>query len=131
MIKRLCDQICPEAKKIVLVQDNLNTHTAGSLYRAFGPEEAFRLAQKLEIHYTPVHGSWLNMAEIAIRVLCQQCLGDRRFPDRQVLAREVALWREQNQRQPMKTDWRFTAADARIKLKRLYPQIQSQENSTN
>jgi hypothetical protein len=123
VLKSVCDDMYPDAEKIVLVQDNLNTHSIGSLYRAFEPEEASRLVDRLEIHYTPTHGSWLNMAEIAIRLLCDQCLSGQRFPSIETLRREVAAWQELNDRDPMKTDWRFTTADARIKLKRLYPKI--------
>jgi len=123
VIKHLCDTMYPSAEKIVLVQDNLNTHAVGSLYQAFEPEEARRLAQRLEIHYTPKHGSWLNMAEIALRLLGSQCLS-RRFPDREELKKQVAAWQARNDAAPMTTDWRFTTPDARIKLKRLYPKIE-------
>lgn len=123
VVKHLCDTMYPGAEKIVLVQDNLNTHTIGSLYEAFAPEEARRLAERLEIHYTPKHGSWLNMAEIALRLLCRQCLGQR-FPSREKLRAAVADWQKQNEANPMKTHWRFTTKDARIKLERLYPKIQ-------
>jgi hypothetical protein len=123
MIRHLCDEMYPEAEKIVLVQDNLNTHSIASLYKAFEPEQARRLARRLEIHYTPAHGSWLNMAEIAIGVLSRQCLGEQRFPDHETLAGQVNAWNRFNRRNPMKADWRFTAQDARIKLKRLYPKI--------
>jgi hypothetical protein len=119
-IKDLVDVHYPEAEKIVLVMDNLNTHTPASLYEAFEPKEAKRLAEKLEIHYTPKHGSWLNMAEIELSVLTEQCL-DRRLPDRTTLAREVGAWEQERNARGSKIDWRFTTADARIKLKRLYP----------
>jgi len=125
IVKHLCDEMYPRAEKIVLVQDNLNTHTIGSLYEAFAPEEARRLAGRLEIHHTPKHGSWLNMAEIALRLLSHQCLA-RRFPSRDELARAVAHWHKLNARHPMKTNWRFTTKDARIKLNRLYPNIQTE-----
>lgn len=128
VIKHLCDVMYPRAEKIILVQDNLNTHTVGSLYEAFAPEEARRLARRLEIHYTPKHGSWLNMAEIALRLLSSQCLAQR-FPDREKLKDSVAAWQKQNDSQPMKTDWRFTTKDARIKLKRLYPVIENQSTT--
>lgn len=128
MIKFLCDEMYPKAKKIVLVQDNLNTHKLGSLYQAFPPEEARRLAERLELHFTPNHGSWLNMAEIALRVLSTQCLS-KRFPSREELRGEITAWRDQNKRSPMKTDWQFRTKDARIKLKRLYPKISHQELS--
>jgi len=124
IVRYICDNMFPDAEKIVLVQDNLNTHTIGSLYHTFEPEEARRLARRLEIHYTPKHGSWLNMAEIALRLLCNQCLA-RRFPSREELARQVNAWTERNRQSPMKTDWRFTTADARIKLKRLYPILEA------
>jgi hypothetical protein len=118
----LIDGQYPEAERIVLVMDNLNTHTPASFYEAFAPAEARRLAAKLEIHYTPKHGSWLNMAEIELSVLDRQCL-DRRLPDKETVEQEAAAWeRERNARQ-MSVDWRFTTADARIKLKRLYPSI--------
>ena len=128
IVKHLCDTMYPDADKIVLVQDNLNTHTIGSLYEAFPPEEARRLAQRLEIHYTPKHGSWLNMAEIALRLLSGQCLSQR-FPSRERLKAEVAAWQKRNDDAPMKTDWRFTTKDARIKLKRLYPRIATAETT--
>ncbi len=110
----------PAAERIVLVLDNLNTHTPASLYEAFPPAEAKRLADKLEIHYTPRHGSWLNMAEIALGVLAAQCL-DRRLPDRAALEREVAAWEAARNAATRTIHWRFTTADARIKLKHLYP----------
>jgi hypothetical protein len=119
-IKELVDVHYPEAQKIVLVMDNLNTHTPASLYEAFPPAEARRLAGRLEIHYTPKHGSWLNMAEIELSVLSEQCL-DRRLPDQATLTREVECWEQERNGQGSKIDWRFTTDDARIKLKRLYP----------
>ncbi len=122
-IRELVDVHYPEAEKIVLVQDNLNTHTPASLYAAFPPAEAKRLADKLEIHYTPKHGSWLNMAEIELSVLAGQCL-DRRVPDRATLEQEVAAWEAERNAATNTIDWRFTTADARIKLKHLYPAIQ-------
>ena len=109
--------------RIVLVMDNLNTHHPASLYEAFEPAEARRIAERLEIHYTPKHGSWLNMAEIEIGVLARQCL-DRRIPDQEVLRREVEAWQGQRNRETMRVDWRFTTEDARIKLKSLYPSLQ-------
>lgn len=102
--------------------DNLNTHSGSSLYQAFEPEEARRLLERLEIHYTPKHGSWLNIAEIELRVLSSQCLA-RRIPDKITLKKEVAGWQRQRNFQKSKVDWRFAAVDARIKLKRLYPTI--------
>ena len=113
----------PEAEKIVLVLDNLNTHKLGSLYATFPPAEARRLAAKLEIHYTPKHGSWLNMAEIELSVLERQCL-DRRIPDVPTLARETGAWAGRRNGQAARMEWRFTTREARIKLKRLYPSLQ-------
>ena len=122
VIRELCDELYPDAEKIVLVMDNLNTHNSASLYEAFGAAEARRLAEKLEIHYTPKHGSWLNMAEIELSILSRQCMNDY-FESRQQLAKRIATWeRSRNDRQAG-IDWRFTTADARIKLKRLYPTI--------
>jgi len=122
-IKELVDVRYPEAKRIVLVMDYLNTHTPASLYEAFDPAEAKRLANKLEVHYTPKHGSWLNMAEIELSVLSRQCL-DRRVPDFETLQAEVEAWQEQRDAAGNKIEWRFSAEDARIKLKRLYPSPQ-------
>jgi hypothetical protein len=121
-IKDVVDVRYPEAERIVLVLDNLNTHTPGSLYEAFPPAEANRLAAKLEIHYTPKHGSWLNMAEIELSVLSRQCL-DRRIPDTVTLQAEVTAWADRRNAAGGRVDWRFTTEDARIKLKRLYPTI--------
>jgi hypothetical protein len=122
-IQHLVDVRYPDAECIVLVMDNLNTHTPAALYEAFSPAEAKRLADKLEIHYTPKHGSWLNIAEIELSVLSRQCL-DRRVPDFATLAAEVAAWQDQRNAAGGTVDWRFTTADARIKLKRLYPSVQ-------
>lgn len=122
VIKDLVDVHFPDAERLVLVMDNLNTHSPGSLYEAFPPAEAKRLADTLEIHYTPKHGSWLNIAEIELSALARQCL-DRRIPDRVALAREVAAWEQVRNATAEAVDWRFTTADARIKLKRLYPTI--------
>ena len=122
-IKELVDERYPQAEQIVLVMDNLNTHTPASLYEAFDPEEARRLANKLEIHYTPKHGSWLNIAEIELSVLSRQCL-DRRVPDFESLQAEVAAWQERRDATGNKIEWRFSTEDARIKLKRLYPSLQ-------
>jgi hypothetical protein len=124
-VGHLLDVVYPSARKVVLVTDNLNTHCAGSLYEAFAPEEARRLAARIEWHYTPKHGSWLNMAEIELSVLARQCL-DRRIPDRDTLAREVAAWEAKRNAAGVKADWQFTTADARVKLKKLYPTIQVQ-----
>jgi transposase len=118
----LVDVHYPAAEKIVLVMDNLNTHTPASLYEAFEPAEARRLIEKVEIHYTPKHGSWLNMAEIELSVLGRQCL-DRRIGKQAELEREVAAWQARRNGQRACIEWRFTTADARIKLKRLYPSI--------
>ena len=121
-VKELVDLHYPEAEKIVLVLDNLNTHTPAALYEAFVPAEARRIARKLEIHYTPKHGSWLNMAEIELSVLARQCL-DQRIPDQETLAEEVSAWEAERNVAESSIDWRFTSADARIKLKHLYPEI--------
>jgi len=123
-VKELLDVHYPNAEVIVLVQDNLNTHTPASLYEAFEPAEAKRLADRLELHYTPKHGSWLNMAEIELAVLAEQCL-DRRLADRVTLEREVAAWQAARNATGRGVDWRFTTEAARIKLKRLYHAIQS------
>ncbi len=112
----------PRARKVILVMDNLNTHTGASLYEAFPPEEARSLYERLEIHPTPKHGSWLNIAEIELRVLMGQCL-NRRIPDAEALDREVCQWESQRNRVGAKVDWQFSTADARIKLKRLYPSL--------
>ena len=123
-LKRLFDEVYPKAEKVVLVTDNLNTHCMGSLYEAFGPGEALRLAKRIEWHYTPKHGSWLNMAEIELSVLARQCL-DRRIPDAETLKREVASWEQRRNAAAVKADWQFTTADARIKLRKLYPSTQT------
>ena len=123
VIRDLVDGHYPQAETIVLVMDNLNTHKVASLYEAFPPAEARRLIEKLEIHYTPKHGSWLDMAETELGVLSRQCL-DRRLPDRETLTREVAAWETSRNAAESKVHWRFTTADARIKLKTLYPSIQ-------
>jgi hypothetical protein len=121
-IRDLVDAYYPEAERIVLVLDNLNTHGPASLYEAFAPAEARRLAEKLEIHYTPKHGSWLDMAEIELSVLAGQCL-DRRIPTTVDLTREVAAWEATRNAAAVTIDWRFTTTDARIKLKHLYPTL--------
>ncbi len=120
VLKELSDVHFAGAEKIVLVQDNLNTHTPASLYEAFQPEEARRLVERFEWHYTPKHGSWLNMAESELAILSGQCL-DRRIPNQTALQREVAAWLDRRNTHHAKADWRFTTADARIKLKSLYP----------
>ena len=119
-VKALADTHYPAAERIVLVMDNLNIHSPASLYEAFPPAEAKRLADRLEIHHTPKHGSWLNMAEIELGILQRQCL-DRRLGDQATLASEVAAWVAARNAADRRIDWRFTAADARITLKRLYP----------
>lgn len=119
-VRELIDDHYPEADVIVLVMDQLNTHSPASLYEAFPPAEAQRLAAKLEIHYTPKHGSWLDMAEIELSILQRQCL-DRRLADRATLEREVPAWVAGRNAARQRIDWRFTTADARIKLKHLYP----------
>jgi hypothetical protein len=121
-IKGMLDERYPNAAKVRLVMDNLNTHSIASLYEAFPREEAQRLARRLEIHYTPKHGSWLNVAEIELSVLQSQCL-NRRIPDIQTLRKEVAAWEADRNNRSSKTRWRFTTPDARIKLSRLYPKL--------
>jgi hypothetical protein len=123
LIRDLIDVRYPDAERLVLVQDNLNTHTPASLYEAFPPAEAQRLAAKLELHYTPKHGSWLNIAELELSVLTRQCL-DRRVPDAAALVAEVAAWQARRNARGGPVDWRFTTEDARIKLRRLYPSPQ-------
>lgn len=123
LIRELVDVHYPKAEKIVLVMDNLNTHKAASLYEAFPPAEARRLVEKLEIHYTPKHGSWLDMAETELSILTKQCL-DRRIPDMPTLIREVAAWEEQRNSAEATIEWQFTTDQARTKLKRLYPSFQ-------
>ena len=120
VVKTLCDELPPAAEKIVLVMDQLNTHGPASLYAAFPPAEARRLAERLEIHHTPKHGSWLNMAEIELSVLTRQCLAER-MDNQDHLAEEVAAWEHARNTAATRIHWRFTTADARIKLKHLYP----------
>jgi hypothetical protein len=122
VLKQLSDTHFPNATKIVLVQDNLNTHKPAALYEAFPAAEARRLVERFEWHYTPKHGSWLDMAEIELSVLSSQCL-DRRLPSKQILTEEVAAWQDDRNKNNGKADWQFTAANARIKLKRLYPTL--------
>jgi len=122
-IKSLLDGRYKKAEKVVLVMDQLNTHSAASLYEAFAPDEAKRLADRLEIHHTPKHGSWLNMAEIELSALGRQCLS-RRIAQRETLSDQIANWEQQRNHTKAKANWRFTTADARIKLQRLYPSIQ-------
>lgn len=123
-VRQLLEEDYPAAKKVCLVCDNLNTHKLGSLYAAFSPVEARRLAKRLEIHYTPVHGSWLNIAEIELSALTKQCL-NRRIGDITMLSREVGAWEKKRNELGKNVDWRFTTKDARIKLRRLYPLIQT------
>jgi hypothetical protein len=119
-IRELVDVYYPHAVKITLVMDNLNTHVGSSLYEAFDPAEAKRILNRLEIHYTPKHGSWLNMAELELSHLSRQCL-DRRIADKETLKKEVVAWAENRNKKSAKVDWQFTTKDARIKLKKLYP----------
>jgi DDE superfamily endonuclease len=123
VLRRLVEDIHAEAKKVVLVTDNLNTHTPGCLYEAFEPDRARRIAERLEWHYTPKHGSWLNMAEIELAALSKQCL-DRRVGSLGHLGRMVAAWEADRNERQVGVKWRFTTADARIKLHQLYPSIQ-------
>ena len=122
VLRWLAEEIHPDAERIVLVMDNLNTHKLASLYEAFPPEQARRIAERLEIHYTPKHGSWLNVAEVELSVLARQCL-DRRIAAVQELRRQVAAWEEERNERGVEIRWRFTTADARIKLRRLYPSL--------
>lgn len=126
-LKHLVDVSSPQATKIILVQDNLNTHKLASLYEAFSPEEARRLIDKLEVHDTPKHGSWLNMAEIERSVLRRQCL-NRRLPDLATLAHEVTAWQRDRNAAQVQVHWQFTTVDARVKLKRLYPILEPVKN---
>ena len=123
VMQKVSDELYPQAEKIVVVMDNLNTHTPAAFYQACEPEEARRLVERFEFHYTPKHGSWLNMAEIELSALVRQCL-DRRIPDKETLIREVKAWQDQRNAEVVKVHWQFTTADARIKLKSLYPKIE-------
>jgi DDE superfamily endonuclease len=123
VLRWLAEDVHPDAEVIVLVQDNLNTRALASLYEAFPPEQARRLAERFEVHYTPKHGSWLNVAEIELSVLARQCL-DRRIASAEELRREVGTWEAERNERAVEVRWRFTAADARIKLHRLYPSLQ-------
>jgi hypothetical protein len=123
-VRDITDVYFPYAEKIILVMDNLNTHKPSSLYKAFPPEEARRILNKLEIHYTPKHGSWLDMAEIEFSVLQRQCLNCR-IPDQETLKQKTADWEQNRNKKSVKVKWRFTTEDARIKLKKLYPSIES------
>jgi hypothetical protein len=122
LLKELADVHFAKAKKIVLMEDNLNTHNPASLYKAFPAAEARRLVERFEWHYTPKHGSWLNMAESELSILTGQCL-DRRIPDKLTLIDEVAAWELSRNKKHVKADWQFTTGEARVKLKRLYPAI--------
>jgi hypothetical protein len=122
VVRWLVEDVHPEAEAVVLVMDNLNTHKLASLYEAFPPERARRIAERVEVHHTPKHGSWLNVAEVELSVLARQCL-DRRIEDRATLEREVAAWEDDRNQRAVETKWRFTTADARIKLRRLYPTL--------
>jgi|TARA_B100001971_G_C18148755_1_gene514612 hypothetical protein len=122
-LRKISDEMYPDAEVIVLVQDNLNTHSPASLYEAFEPAEAKRLADRFECHYTPKHGSWLNMAEIELGILGRQCLA-RRIDNVQQLRREAKAWEAARDAAATKVNWQFTTADARIKLSRLYPSIE-------
>jgi len=121
-MRQLLKEHYPDAEKVVLVMDNLNTHGLSSFYEAFPPEEAHQLAQRLEIHYTPEHGSWLNMAEIENSAMTRQCL-DRRIPEQQVMEEETSAWSDQRNEEGAAANWRFRTEDARIKLRRLYPNV--------
>lgn len=121
-VRYLVDGIAPDAEKIILVMDNLNTHSIASLYKAFPPEEARRIAKKLEVHYTPKHGSWLDIAEIGINIMTRECL-DRRIPDIETLRNELKEWNDAYNKNPSPVNWQFKTSDSRIKLKKLYPNI--------
>jgi len=123
-VRDLLEERYPQAQRLTLIMDNLNTHGPASLYEAFEPAEARRLMERLEIVYTPKHGSWLNIAEIELNALARQCLS-RRIGERGILERETAAWARERNAKQTGVDWQFTTADARIKLKRLYPQIQT------
>ena len=122
-VQILLTTVYPLVEKVVLVMDNLNTHGIASLYEAFAPEVALALAARLEIHYTPKHGSWLNMAETELSVLARQCL-DRRIDDRDAMARDIAVWQADRNAANARINWQFKTANARIKLKRLYPSFE-------
>jgi hypothetical protein len=120
VLRWLAEEVHPDAERLVLVTDNLNTHTPACLYEAFPPEQARRIAERLEWHYTPKHGSWLNMAEIEFAALSKQCL-DRRIGSMARLRKEVAAWEDERNEREVGVKWRFTTADARVKLRSLYP----------
>jgi hypothetical protein len=124
LMREVVDTHFPNARRVVVVMDNLNTHRPSSLYKAFPAAEAKRILDRLELHYTPKHGSWLNMAEIEFGILQRQCL-NRRIPDQQTLREEVAAWQDRRNTEAIDVNWRFTTEDARIKLKRLYPSTEN------
>ncbi len=121
-VQQMLDERYPDAKKVILVLDNLNTHKIASLYEAFEPEKAKRLADRLELHFTPVHGSWLNICEIELSALSRQCLS-RRIENMETITTEVKKWQEQRNNNKATIDWQFTNEEARVKLKRLYPKL--------
>lgn len=123
VIKWMVDELYPDADKIVLVMDNLNIHKIGSLYHRYSPEIARRLVRKLEIHYTPIHGSWLNIAEIGLNLLTRQCI-NRRIPEIEQLRRELTTWCRERNAKKLAVDWQFTTEDARVKLHSLYPKLE-------
>jgi len=123
VMKHVADDLYPQAEKIVVVLDNLNTHTPAAFYETFEPQEARRLVERFEFHFTPKHGSWLNMAEIELSALVRQCL-DRRLPDLATLDTEVQAWQQQRNDEVVKVQWQFKTAEARTKLKHLYPKFQ-------
>lgn len=122
-LRHLVDTVYPDAEQVVLVTDNLNTHSPACLYEAFPPAEARRIAERIEWHFTPEHGSWLNMAELELSVLARQCV-NRRIPDKELLAEEVMAWETERNAVQVRIDWHFSTVDARVKLKRLYPDFQ-------
>lgn len=124
VVRWLLEELHPEADKVVLVMDNLNTHKLASLYEAFPPEQARRLAERLEIHHTPKHGSWLNVAEIELSVLSGQCL-DQRLESQEAVRQEVGYWEEERNERQVGVNWQFTTADARLRLRKLYPAVQT------
>lgn len=123
-VRWLVEEVYPEAQRLRLVVDNLSTHSPAAFYGAFAPEFARLLSRKVEFVYTPTHGSWLNMVEVELSILARQCLGKRRIPDAETLAREAGAWAEERNRLGASVDWRFTAPDARTKLRKLYPSIE-------
>jgi DDE superfamily endonuclease len=123
VLRWLAEEVHPDAERIVLVMDNLNTHKLASLYEAFEPEQARRIAKRVEVHHTPKHGSWLNVAEIELSVLARQCL-DRRIESIHELRREIEAWEDERNERQVEVRWRFTTADARIRLRHLYPVLQ-------